>query len=438
MSMSLSKSGKPKLSKFITFKSNRLGSSAFKSLFSRIKANTGQMAFKLSKTTAKNFRNVMAFGGQAMGNFVGKGKYGNRSTWQSYFNSIAKNTSYNRLTSQTKTARGISSTVRIRGVNTPAEYRVTGLAGSYEKAIPGKIKTKPGWYQTMAYVNQTFINFDAYNSDGVTPRLVELQIFMENIQQEQFAKALRESIPASIKRLYSNKNYGHWAKNSPNWSRRKRQMGLDTRVMHMKNFITIDGKNNWLINIPLASAVRAVGNYIDVKVMGNGVVTVEGIDDAFKDNPYVWFHETGYRSSWGVEVPARPFIVPGINEGSAQAVRWLALRTPNRSPGVPTMRYRAGDMVAYSHGIEDAIKRTSRLIWWFMPPSEYWKYLGYYADIKGILMGYFMSTDSIMRFAWAFFRGKASGVTGIPFTEKFARRRFRYRLYTNTGRLPHG
>ena len=76
----------------------------------------------------------------------------------------------------------------------------------------------------------------------------------------------------------------------------------------------------------------------------------------------------------------------------------------------------------------------NHLVWWFVPPSKYWHYIGMASDIYGLLYG-----KKNMGAAYAYVKALTIGLAGaragtpVPFTRKARRRKFRQNLYTRAG-----
>ena len=77
----------------------------------------------------------------------------------------------------------------------------------------------------------------------------------------------------------------------------------------------------------------------------------------------------------------------------------------------------------------------NRMMWWFMPPSKYWHYVGMLSDIKNIFFGGFIQSGAIGAMIAAMAKGIAGARLGspVPFTPKARRRKFRKGLYSRAG-----
>ena len=74
-------------------------------------------------------------------------------------------------------------------------------------------------------------------------------------------------------------------------------------------------------------------------------------------------------------------------------------------------------------------------IWWVLPPTKYWHYIGALADIRGILTGSFFNLGALTAYVKALTLGLVGARMGSPiaFTPKARRRKFRKGLYTRAG-----
>jgi len=419
-----------------SFGSGKIGSRAFKSVIGRadyigkIAKTMRSKGFALDSigTSFKRVRNISSgISGSRMKWLQTKSKLNN-----AYINSVLKN----KVAGKTSNILG---TIKVYGMKTESRiktkvFSVRSKTGGYVKKISGaglegkKLKEiitgsniLSGW--AVPRVSYGLININMHNYDEVSYKLIEYQVWIANIHPQQFASALRKSIPAQIKKKYKNRNQGQWPINAPNWRRTKAYSGYDKRVMHQHDTRPDDHPYGQ----PLALSVEKSDSHIHVNVVG-GAVVVSGLDEAFKFNPYVWFHEIGF-STRGVRVPARPFIAPGVQEGVAQAMRWVMDRNPSTSTNYGVY-WNSNNVSSYVNAQRNIMGRLGRWIWWFMPPSEYWKYLGIYADIMATLKGYLLNPSTLVKFLSAFGLGKLGGMVGVPLTKKSRRRRFRHKLWS--------
>ena len=218
----------------------------------------------------------------------------------------------------------------------------------------------------------------------------------------------------------------------------------------------------------------------DVNPSGNAHMSVDGIVQPFYTTPYVWAHEFGMGTS-----PARPFIFPGLAAGMGNIERLFHLYLEGGHKavkkaygetgysGLKTLKeidalYRAGAEEAAEALIEAKVRRKrghrepkvtlfdlthdpvrykrqnlnslirrlfgNHLIWWFLPPTKYWHYVGMLSDIRGLLFG-----KKNLGAAYAYVKALSLGLAGarmgspVPFTKKARRRKFRKGLYTRAG-----
>jgi len=225
-------------------------------------------------------------------------------------------------------------------------------------------------------------------------------------------------------------------------------------------------------------AVKSTMN--DMNPSGNANMQVDGIVQPFYTVPYVWAHEFGMGTS-----PARPFIYPGLAAGMGNVERLFHLYLEGGHKavkkayaetgfsGLKTLNeidahYRMGaieaaeaakktkihknrgnkepkvtlfdlkhDAIRYKRQKLTSVIRKlfgNHLIWWFLPPTKYWHYIGMLSDIRGLLFG-----KKNMGAAYAYVKAMSIGLAGarmgspVPFTRKARRRKFRKGLYTRAG-----
>jgi len=287
-----------------------------------------------------------------------------------------------------------------------------------------------------------------YVYDEVTPLLMELEIWCGEVVAKQVTKTFVDLVKRKVKQKYKSRNDHTWKRNSWGWFKYKQRNGYDTRAMHMHDTRPADAYNG----VPLATTVATFGARI--RAVGSGEnYAVWGLEDEFENNPYVWFHETGYRLVIGGRhkdyggtgktvgsVPARPFIAPAINEAMDQALSSIVVKNPITRRESTRMVSAGRDAMIYSIGtpysdmqfeMESTRSLTNilALLWYFMPQAEELKYLGYFHDVGGYLSGKFISLDTMKRFARAAAMGKAGQITGVPLTSKLARRTSRKALW---------
>ena len=76
----------------------------------------------------------------------------------------------------------------------------------------------------------------------------------------------------------------------------------------------------------------------------------------------------------------------------------------------------------------------NHLIWWFLPPSKYYHYIGMAFDIYGLKSG-IKNVGAVTAYVKALTIGLAGARAGSPiaFTKKARRRQFRKTLYSRAG-----
>jgi len=215
---------------------------------------------------------------------------------------------------------------------------------------------------------------------------------------------------------------------------------------------------------------------------GTVKVSVGDIIEPFGQAPWVFNHERGYTTNRGAKVPVRAFIGPGIKNGVNDTVRLLNeyIKDGNtkirqginisgnriwRSSQIDSMygafysadvykKYAGGrgirppshavytrDDVGIINQKVQASKKAvssmfnSRLIWWLLPPSKYYHYIGMGFDVASVMMGGFWSLGAAQAWIQAMSQGMLGARLGTPiaFTHKARRRQFRKGLYTRAG-----
>ena len=197
--------------------------------------------------------------------------------------------------------------------------------------------------------------------------------------------------------------------------------------------------------------------------------------------PYAFYHEEGRGNN-----PKRPFMTPGLSLGMGRVEQLFEVylkegaknfRKAYQETDVDGLRdmneiealYERGadeaaDLVRISkfmgkrglgklprhakfdHSIDVPVEKHrtlkglmrrlfgNHLVWWFVPPSKYWHYIGMASDIYGLLYG-----KKNMGAAIAYIKAMTIGLAGaragspVPFTRKARRRKFRQNLYTRAG-----
>lgn len=288
------------------------------------------------------------------------------------------------------------------------------------RKLSGKVANMPGG----GLKNTVPTGFDIYVTDQITPTVVELETWAEFILPQQMATVFKRSIGQKVRKFYNTKNNGKWAPNTKMWRKWKMERGYDTRPMHMHDS-AMRGKIR-----PLSETVRQFGKLITVTKVSKNTYAVTGLEAEFFANPYVWLHEVGYSTKGaipGKKVPARPFIVPAMQEAAVTAMRVVHGRNPlTKSPS--SISYKVGPGI-YSSKVEGSSAGVWRWLWYFIPQVEEYKYLGAVYDIHGYMTGDFMDVSTLKRFAGALVMGKAGQMGGMPLSSKMARRSSRKALW---------
>ena len=228
------------------------------------------------------------------------------------------------------------------------------------------------------------------------------------------------------------------------------------------------------------AAVKATARNPDPQ--GGGSSQVTGIVQPFYVAPYVWAHEYGRGNN-----PKRAFIIPGTAKGMGEVEHLFRVYLEAGIKAFKdSMRETAGrglkdlDTInsfykAESENMADAFSATkirgikgvkdepnnsmydlmfdnvyskrqvtmksairrlfgNHLIWWFLPPSKYYHYLGMAFDIYGLKNG-IQNIGAVTAYVKAMTVGLAGARAGSPvaFTKKARRRQFRKGLYTRAG-----
>ena len=213
---------------------------------------------------------------------------------------------------------------------------------------------------------------------------------------------------------------------------------------------------------------------------GQAHMKIDNVLQPFYIAPYVFYHEEGRGNN-----PRRPFLTPGLALGMGR-VEQLFLAHMNaqeknfkkayQETEVDGLRdhnelaalYQAGsdaagdalrltkfrgkaglknepryanfdmfdNMFTKQHTMKKMVRQMfgNHLIWWFVPPSKYWHYIGMASDIYGLLYGK-KNTGAAIAYVKAMSIGLAGARAGtpVPFTRKARRRKFRQNLYTRAG-----
>ena len=213
----------------------------------------------------------------------------------------------------------------------------------------------------------------------------------------------------------------------------------------------------------------------------NAEMKIDGIIQPFYITPYVFYHDTGTST-----MPARPFISEGLARGMGmvELVLHKYLEDAERNfrkayreteineftefadieaaylrgstqlgdalvrakvtgraglrkePSITSFDYRLDNMIMKHRQMKGIIRRLfgNHLIWWFVPPSKYWHYVGLASDIRGFFFG-----KKNIGAAKAYIGAMSMGIAGaragspVPFTPKARRRKFRKSLYSRAG-----
>jgi len=209
---------------------------------------------------------------------------------------------------------------------------------------------------------------------------------------------------------------------------------------------------------------------------------VSGVMEAFRFSPSAFHHETGYHNVKARKrVKARPFISRGVYEGMKRISHFwdIHMRDGEKvmqrryaremndviteaekittqylvSGRAAAVRYRGkggltnlprsytywglGDTPSKYMDINITVRSMfgNHLIWWFLPPSKWWHYVGVMDDLRSIIKGGVWSLGSIQAWVTTMMKGIAGARLGspIPFTRKSRRRKFRKGLYSRAG-----
>lgn len=258
--------------------------------------------------------------------------------------------------------------------------------------------------------------------DGIAPRLNMLDEALSKAPIQPPPEKLGEEIAKAIKKRYDS-GQSRWKPLSAKWLKYKMKHGYDTRILHQHDTKPYEVKNY------LANVVKNLN--IDTSM----ITTTEGLHEyitdslleAFEDTPYVWFHE------FGIGLPRRPFIIGGVSKGVANFARLVqnyysflrritvgTLNTLDETWFVDIERDRG----------KWSVWGLLRLLLWFVPPSEYWKYIGIIFEVERTVEGELLKYQQAEAFMQAYiFSRLASQTTGMPIYPKAIRRRFRHSLY---------
>ena len=211
-----------------------------------------------------------------------------------------------------------------------------------------------------------------------------------------------------------------------------------------------------------------------------GEISFYGVFEPYSAHPSVFMHEIGR----GDHPPQRAFLTPGLRDGLNEIQRLgkvyvedesIKVRDHIRIAHPRTMRSidelsqwykgkeREGGITWHAFGdrglkhlpllweidlgydnLVGKLKKErslmsrffgNRMMWWFMPPSKYWHYVGMLSDIKNIFFGGFIQSGAVGAMIVAMAKGLAGARLGspVPFTPKARRRKFRKGLYSRAG-----
>ena len=363
----------------------------------------------------------------ALSNYTAKAKaYGPYNRVTASANSILSSYSQT-ATTASGSVKSVVSNYNVIGNNMILNKNLSYRGGTIDIGSNNKLASKAGLSTTYG---KGEVKLSAYITDEITPTVIELEIWAGEVMGAQMASAFKQSITGKVKQKYNSRNDGHWAPNHPNWKKQKAHRGEDTRPMHQHD----KHPQRAMYGSPLSQTVKGFGKVVQVDKVGE-TYEVRGLDQEFGFNPYVWFHEVGYTTNYGANVPARPFIFPALNESVAQATRMVMNRTPieKKKRGMTkTMRYTSGEpysLMQYQMQTKRAMADFMMYLWWFMPQIQEYQYLGYLHDIQGYMSGHFLSVDVLKHFIKSLALGKGGQVTGIPLTTKLGRRASRKALW---------
>ena len=208
---------------------------------------------------------------------------------------------------------------------------------------------------------------------------------------------------------------------------------------------------------------------------------IGGIVEPFYITPYVFYHDSGTS-----KMPRRSFIAEGLSNGmgmvelvlhryledgaknfnrayreteldafmsfndinaaylrgsmvQAEAIKTARIRGKaglKKEPRVSLFDLQTDNLVNKSRQMKGILRKLfgNHLIWWFVPPSKFWHYIGLMSDVRGLLFG-----KKNLGAAVAYVKAMSLGLAGarggspVPFTRKARRRKFRKGLYTKAG-----
>ena len=213
----------------------------------------------------------------------------------------------------------------------------------------------------------------------------------------------------------------------------------------------------------------------------NAEMKIDGVIQPFYITPYVFYHDSGTS-----KMPKRSFISEGLSKGMGMVElvlhRYLEDAERNfsrayrdteidefdefidieaaylrgstqlgdalvrskvtgraglrKEPSITNFDLQFDNLIEKQRQMKGIIRRLfgNHMIWWFVPPSKYWHYVGLMSDIRGLFFG-----KKNFGAAKAYVSAMSIGIAGaragtpVPFTPKARRRKFRKSLYTRAG-----
>jgi hypothetical protein len=211
-------------------------------------------------------------------------------------------------------------------------------------------------------------------------------------------------------------------------------------------------------------------------------IQVSGVMEAFRFSPSAFSHEMGYYNVKAKKrVKPRPFISRGIYEGNKRIAHFWEIYMRHgekvmkqqygkymqsvitEAEQISTQYFIAGRKAVAKYRGKGGMTKLPRsytywalgddpskftdinltvrgmfgnhIIWWFLPPSKWWHYVGVMDDLRSIVKGGIWSLSSIQAWVAAMMKGIMGARMGspVPFTRKARRRKFRKGLYSRAG-----
>ena len=258
--------------------------------------------------------------------------------------------------------------------------------------------------------------------DGIGPKLNMLEEALENHPPYPGPEELGNYITEGIQNRYET-GQSRWPPLSDKWATYKRRHGYDPRKLHQhdtKPWEVEDYLANVVKNLHIESTGWSISEGLHETIVNN-------LMEEFAPTPYVWLHE------FGIGVPKRDFILSGVRAGLYAYMRAVQdyFKKIGRLPADVIWT------IDNYWGLELERDRAKWSIWgilhlllWFLPPTEYWKYLGIAFEIQNIATGELVEFSHAEAFIQAYiFSRLASQTTGMPVYRKAIRRRFRHTIY---------